>query len=272
MALVSLSNEEKNILNDYSDELAYPLNSYLVSNKKDNNLHKKMEILDDIFEKTTTGYKNTLYRGKSYEPTKNKKKCKEIFKAKYFTSTSTSKKQALQFIDKQSACCFYIINTADDVPYINMISYSKKPEEKEILLDRNLFYNVYHIENKIIKKSDIKVFYVYIATTKKDALNADIQKLKNIHKITNVSQKLCKDKIIIDDKIINMIKTFIKNRNNAMNEEYKDMPEFIEYFDINKNNDVLLLQRYLIDHNINLDINTIKYITTLTINLLNKKK
>ena len=42
------------------------------------------------------------------------------------------------------------------------------------------------------------------------------------------------DKIIIDDKIINIIKTFIKNRNNAMNEEYKDMPEFIEYFDINK--------------------------------------
>lgn len=268
--------DSTNILTEYAGEFAYKLNKYLASNlSNDKRMNEKILLMETAFQNANIKYTKTLYRGKSMPPRGNnyeeRNKCKEIFKSSFYISTTSNKIIAIDdFIGQNSNCCLYVINVSPDVKYIDMYQYSTKPVEYEILLDKNMYNNVYHIQNETIKykkniEKTLTVYYIYISKFKKDVNNENvISELKKLHKISKKSKKLCNNKNLINNDVVNKIKQFVADFNNRENVDATDYDMIPYYFNYNDSSHYKLLKKYLNEkHQIHLTKPNFKYLVDM---------
>jgi hypothetical protein len=209
---MDLTENEIKVLKLYSDELYENLNLFLMGSElkphlkyaNDEQLNDFLKIMDNAFDKAKqqgfVGFRETLYRGKKrYFPDD-----KKTFNMKAFSSTSINVNPALEFTDGR--CCLYIIDCDVDVAYIDLYKNDislKGEDEKEVLLDRNTFYHIYHKDNNYLDKHII-AYYIFVSKKQQYPTQSKIQQLKLKYNLvsrhTRETIKNCIDKFNNDVK------------------------------------------------------------------------
>lgn len=128
----------KSVFGKIGEELQFGIDCDKYShmfNKSHDKLRRDIKTLDDIFQKSPTGYNGLLYRGhhaKEHDTGKPEPK---------FISTSKSKEESIPF-----GKYLYEITVEPDISYIDMESVSNTKGENEILLPRGLYFHLIEID------------------------------------------------------------------------------------------------------------------------------
>lgn len=199
-------------LNKYKDEYG---------DTKDNSIKaikQKIKDLDKVFIEFASRHENNTiyYRGMTTN-IENLSKKGDTTIVHNFISVSKSQKIAEKFKFKDK-CCLYFIEIEKGVPYVDMINTTVFKNEKEILLPRNLLFELKYIDNN--------THYVYVSindpnqfkikTGCKSFFNAEIkifnlQQLKLIQKSNNNNKKECPP-----NKILNIKTNRCVNKNSSI--------------------------------------------------------
>jgi hypothetical protein len=191
----TFTDKEINALKLYSDELYDNLNLYLMGvdlkqylkYTDPDELRDYVNTIDNVFYKArmqgSVGYSGTLYRGKKRDFPSGE----HTFHMKAYSSTSIDVNSALEFTNNR--CCLYVMDVDSDVAYIDLYTNNfslKDEDEKEILLERNLFYHIYHTNNQY-QDNHIQTYYIFISKTNEFPSRDKIQILKQKYNLVGSS-------------------------------------------------------------------------------------